>query len=186
MIIELNATILSPARRPIPVQSDCDISEVENIDFAFYKPSVKKFAEGRGKAFLTDLRLVIVADNPTDVFKTLSIPLTSLSRIEREEPRLRNANVARIVLDDIRPTPSSGLGEYPLKLELRGTKADKQAFQIFGAHLLKAHERAVAKSRAYLEDEIDLPAYGAGPSSSSSTTYITADVPSDAPPGYEP
>lgn len=29
-------------------------------------------------------------------------------------------------------------------------------------------------------------AYGAAGPSSSSTTYITADVPSDAPPGYEP
>ncbi|KAI0722302.1 hypothetical protein C8T65DRAFT_136442 [Cerioporus squamosus] len=190
MITELNTTILSPSRRPIPVQNDCDIFEVENIEFVIYnlKPSLKKFAEGRGKAFLTDLRLIVVADQPTDTFKTLSIPLTTLKNIEREEPRLLNANVARIVLDDVRPTPNSSLGESPIKLELRSTKAtDKQAFQLFGAHLLKAHERAVAKSRT-MEDEFDLPAYGApGPSSSSSTTtYITADVPSDAPPGYEP
>ena len=102
---------------------------------------------------------MVIADNPTYTFKTLSIPLTSLSGIDREEPRLRNGNVARIVLDDIKPTPSSGLGEYPLKLELRGTKADKQAFQLFGAHLLKAHERAVAKSRTYPEDELDLREY---------------------------
>ncbi|RDX53729.1 hypothetical protein OH76DRAFT_1415837 [Lentinus brumalis] len=185
MITELNTTILSPARRPIPVQNDCDISEVDNVEFVFYKPSVKKFAEGRGKVFLTDLRLIVVAEHPTDTFKTLSLPLTSLNSIEREEPRLLNANVARIILDDIRPSPNSGLGEYPMKLELRGPKADKQAFLIFGAHLLKAHERAVAKSRT-MEDEFDLPTYGASSASSSSTTYITADVPSDAPPGYEP
>lgn len=96
-----------------------------------------------------------MADQPTDTFKTLSIPLTTLKSIEREEPRLRNGNVARIVLDDIRPTPNSGLGEYPIKLELRGNKSDKQTFQLFGAHLLKAHERAVAKSRT-MEDEFDL------------------------------
>ena len=82
MIIELNTTILSPARRPIPVQSDCDISEVENVDFIFYKPSVKKFAEGRGKAFLTDLRvrLLFYLSPATRATLTLSSDVLPLQR----------------------------------------------------------------------------------------------------------
>ena len=82
MIIELNTTILSPARRPIPVQSDCDISEVENVDFIFYKPSVKKFAEGRVKAFLTDLRvrLLFYLSPATRTTLTLSSDVLPLQR----------------------------------------------------------------------------------------------------------
>ena len=108
---------------------------------------------------------------------------------------------------DVKPSPGGGLGADPTRIEVRSSKKDPlQSF--FGA-LDKTRERAVNKSRTNPEDEFDLRQYipcffgyiarpmlsavtctaaygGPGPSASSSTTtYIVADVPSDAPPGYD-
>ncbi|KAI0737697.1 hypothetical protein C8Q80DRAFT_1125179 [Daedaleopsis nitida] len=184
--MSLNRTTLSPARTPIPLQDEIEIRNVADVDYVLTFPDSKKI-EGRGKIFLTDLRLIVVAEPPSDSFETLSVQHTSLLSIKSEAPRLFNA--PRILVE-VKPTPGGGLNESgSTRVELRCSKGDKEAFLRFAAGLDKTRERAVNKSRANPEDEFDLPAYGApgasGSSSSSAPTYAT-DVPSDAPPGYEP
>ncbi|KAI0682615.1 hypothetical protein C8Q76DRAFT_321870 [Earliella scabrosa] len=182
--MSLNRTALSPSRTPTPLQDEIDIRSVDNIEYVLNTPERK--LEGRGRIFLTDLRMILVADPPMEAFESLSVPHTSLLSIKSEAPRLFNA--PRIQLE-IRPTPGGGLPEAgSTRAEFRCAKGDKEPFLRFAAALDKTRERAVNKSRANPEDDFDLPAYGGpGPSgSSSTTTYVTADVPSDAPPGYEP
>ncbi|KAI0758087.1 hypothetical protein C8Q74DRAFT_297240 [Fomes fomentarius] len=189
--MSLNSTTLSPSRTPTPLQDEIDIRNVEAVDYVLNLPNKK--LEGRGRIFLTDLRLILVADSPTEAFETLSVPHTSLLTFKSEQARIFNG--PRIVLE-IKPTPHGGLDgpgspSTGVKVELKcSSKGDKDAFLRFAAALDKTRERAVNKSRANPEDEFDLPAYGGpGPSgagSSSGTTYVVADVPSDAPPGYEP
>ena len=56
--MSLNAINLSPARTPTPLQDEIDIRTLDNIDYALTisEPSPKKI-EGRGRIFLTDLRV---------------------------------------------------------------------------------------------------------------------------------
>ncbi|KAM5534443.1 hypothetical protein V8D89_011910 [Ganoderma adspersum] len=218
--MSMNTVTLSPARTPTPLQDEVDIRHVDSIEYTVTLPSKK--LEGKGKIFLTDLRvpcptdiiipdspipppmppspstgrtdtrsqLILVADVPTDGFETLAAPHTALLSVKAEAPRLNLFSLPRIVVE-VKPSPGGGggLGDAPARVEFRLVRGgDKDAFHSFGGALDKTRERAVNRSRANPEDEFDLPAYGGpGPSSSSSTTtYVTADAPSDAPPGYEP
>ena len=56
--MSLNAITLSPSRTPTPLQDEIEIRTVENIDYVLTPadPAAKKI-EGRGKIFLTDLRV---------------------------------------------------------------------------------------------------------------------------------
>lgn len=184
----MNTVTLSPARTPTPLQDEVDIRNVDSIEYTITLPSKK--LEGKGKIFLTDLRLILVADTPTDGFETLAAPHTALLSVKSEAPRLNLFSPPRIVVE-VKPAPGGALGDAPARVEFRLPRGgDKDAFHSFGGGLEKTRERAVNRSRANPEDEFDLPAYGGpGPSSSSTattTTYVTADAPSDAPPGYEP
>ncbi|PIL37514.1 hypothetical protein GSI_01208 [Ganoderma sinense ZZ0214-1] len=206
--MSLNTVTLSPARTPTPLQDEVDIRHVDAIEYTITLPSKK--LEGKGKIFLTDLRLILVADVPTDGFETLAAPHTALLSVKAEAPRLNLFSPPRIVVE-VKPSPGGGggLGDAPARVEFRLVRGgDKDAFHSFAGALDKTRERAVNRSRANPEDEFDLrewppspppllptpsrcvvSAYGGpGPSSSSTatTTYVTADAPSDAPPGYEP
>ena len=105
---------------------------------------------------LSRLQMTIVADNVgADGFETLSAPHTALLAIKQEPPKLFNST-PRFLLD-IAPAPgstSTNAGECT-RAELR-CKGDKEAFARFAAALDKTRERAVNKSRANPEDEMDL------------------------------
>ena len=92
---------------------------------------------------------MIVADAVgADAFESLAVLHTALLALKQEPPRLFNA--PRVVLD-----LAAGAGECA-RAELRCAKGDKDAFARFAAALDKTRERAVNKSRANPEDEMDL------------------------------
>ncbi|KAI1795099.1 hypothetical protein LXA43DRAFT_64532 [Ganoderma leucocontextum] len=182
--MSMNTVNLSPARTPTPLQDEVDIRNVDSIEYTITLSSKK--LEGKGKIFLTDLRLILVADTPTDGFETLAASHTSLLSVKAEAPRLNLFSLPRIIVE-LKPASGGGLGDGTARVEFRLSRGgDKDAFHSFGGALDKTRERAVNRSRTNPEDEFDLPAYGGPVPSSSSTTYVTADAPSDAPPGYEP
>ena len=63
--MSLNAINLSPSRTPTPLQDEIDIRTVDNIDYVLTltDPSAKKI-EGRGRIFLTDLRVRPATSQP--------------------------------------------------------------------------------------------------------------------------
>ena len=55
--MSLNTVTLSPARTPTPLQDEVDIRHVDSIEYTITLPSNGKKFEGKGKIFLTDLRV---------------------------------------------------------------------------------------------------------------------------------
>ncbi len=53
--MSMNTVTLSPARTPTPLQDEVDIRNVDSIEYTITLPSKK--LEGKGKIFLTDLRV---------------------------------------------------------------------------------------------------------------------------------
>ncbi|EJF62250.1 hypothetical protein BD309DRAFT_954220 [Dichomitus squalens] len=188
--MSLNKAVLSPAHTPIPLQDEMHLREVEGAEFVITLPDASsKELKGKGKVFLTDLRLILVADKDKDGrtdngFETLAVSHASILAVKSESPRIPVFGNGPRILLEIKPSPGGGLPEGTTRVEIR--KGDKDAIASFASAIDKTRERTVNKSRALAEDDQDLPEYGGPGPSSSSTTYVTADVPSDAPPGYEP
>ncbi|KAH9927079.1 uncharacterized protein BXZ73DRAFT_102675 [Epithele typhae] len=186
--MSINTITLSPERRPLPTPDEMSIRDLSNIEYILSLSEPGKKLDGRGHVYLSDSRVVIVADAVgADGFETLAVPLTSLAGVRADPPKLLSSS-PRVTLD-VAPPPARVEGRYGwcVRAELRGSKAELPGF---AAALDKTYERvaAQAKAKGTGEDEFDLPLYAAaGPSGSGSGSGpSTSDVPSDAPPGYEP
>ncbi|THH31896.1 hypothetical protein EUX98_g2266 [Antrodiella citrinella] len=194
----LNWAMLSPDRAPIPLPDELIIRTVDvGVDLTVTIPNApptgsvtsggsggaKKMKE-MGRLFLTDQRLIFVADasqrKPT--FESLSIPLTSLLSSKFEQPLLGS----NYLVLDIKPATAGGLKDGT-RAEIR--MKEKGIFE-FASTLDKTRERAVYMKRQQADEEEGLPTYStpagtpgleAGPSNAS----YTGGVPSELPPAYE-
>ncbi|KAI0638559.1 hypothetical protein C8Q77DRAFT_1091701 [Trametes polyzona] len=192
--MSLNLATLSPARQPTPLPNELTIRTIDSgVELSLHIPDApptgpatsggsggsKKLKE-TGRIWLTDQRLIFVADLPSKgapSFQSLSVPLSSLLSTKFEQPRF-GANYLSI---DIRPSFGGGLVD--------GTRAeirfkDKGLFE-FTTSLEKTRERAIYMKRQSAEEEEGLPAYSTPGPSGASSPYVPGDIPSENPPGYD-
>ncbi|KAH8096631.1 hypothetical protein BXZ70DRAFT_327403 [Cristinia sonorae] len=192
----LNWAMLSPDRAPIPLPDELIIRTVDaGVELTVIIPNSpptgsatsggsgghKKMKE-MGRLFLTDQRLIFVADvsQRKPSFESLSIPLTGLMSTKFEQPLL-GSNFLTI---EIKPTSNGGLKEGS-KAEIR--MKDKGIFE-FASSLDKTRERAVYMKRQQADEEEGLPTYStpAGtPVSQPGPSSFAGGAPSDLPPAYE-
>ncbi|KAI0677174.1 hypothetical protein C8Q78DRAFT_1065783 [Trametes maxima] len=188
----LNWATLSPSRQPTPLPHELTIRTIDSgVELLLQVPDAppsggatsggsggsKKLKEV-GRIWLTDQRLIFVADLPakgSPSFHSLSVPHTSLISTKFEQPRFGQNYLAI----EIKATPGCGLVD--------GTRAevrfkDKGLFE-FTSALEKTRERSIYMKRQSAEEEDGLR-NTPGPSGSSSP-YVPGDVPDENPPGYD-
>ncbi|KAI0727262.1 hypothetical protein C8Q72DRAFT_876400 [Fomitopsis betulina] len=184
----LNYAMLSPARAPIPLPNELTIKEVNSgVELSLVVPDAPptrvasaggsggaKKMKDTGKLWLTDQRLIFVADNGSKSgLESLSVPLLSLLSTKFEQPFL-GSNFYSM---EIKPSPEGRLTDGT-KAELRFK--DKGLFEFVSA-LEKTRERAVYMKRQTAEED-ELPTYT--PAEAGSSSYASR-IPDDAPPGYD-
>ncbi|EMD40353.1 hypothetical protein CERSUDRAFT_110946 [Gelatoporia subvermispora B] len=192
----LNWTMLSPARSPIPLPHELTIRTVDGgaevtLIIPDSPPTGSSAAGGSGggkrlkdvgRLWLTDQRLIFVADAEGDASKsgleTLSVPLASILSTKFEQPYF-GANFLSL---EIRPSPEGRLTD--------GTRAeirlkDKGIFEFVGT-LEKTRERAIYMRRQSAEEDEGLPSYTSPAEPAGPSSYAGGSaVPDEAPPGYD-
>jgi len=188
----LNWTMLGTDRKPVPLPHEITIRTVESgaeliLTIPDAPPSATSTSGGSGgskrlkevgRLWLTDQRLIFVADNVNKPsLQSLSIPHTSLRSTKFEQPFL-GANYLAL---DFKPSPEGGLTDgTTAEIRLK----DKGIFE-FASSLEKTRERVVYMKRSQLEEEDGLPVYTSPTSAGPSGPSIGAQVHADDPPGYE-
>ncbi|KAF8592201.1 hypothetical protein K439DRAFT_1400990 [Ramaria rubella] len=193
----LNWTMLDDSKQPVPLGGEHTVMTIDRgaeVILSIPDPNIdgtQKRLKGSGRIWLTEQRLIFVGSStpgePT--FESLSIPLASLLSTSFIQPTF----AANYLAIDIKPAPGGGLTQ--------GTKAEirlkDQAMFGFVSALEKVRGRALfMKRESALEDELPVyssPSTFAGSSGGASRSLppvstsvsASANVPADAPPGYD-
>ncbi|OCH94499.1 hypothetical protein OBBRIDRAFT_789188 [Obba rivulosa] len=193
----LNWAMLSPARSPIPLPHELTIRTVDGgaevtVIIPDAPPTSSTSSSGGsggskklkdvGRLWLTDQRLIFVADTEGDAsttgMETLSVPLTSILSTKFEQPYF-GANYLSL---DVKPVHEGGLTDGT-RIEIR--LKDKGIFEFVGS-LEKTRERAIYMRRQSAEEEEGLPSYTTPAESAGPSSYVGgSSVPDEAPPGYD-
>lgn len=98
--------------------------------------------------------MILLADNPTDAFSSLSLPHTLVAEHTHDAPRLKFLGQREVFILTIKPTPGCDIGDGA-HLELRPLKGELDPFRSFVGAFEKTHERTVALAKVQMSPEDD-------------------------------